>query len=255
MNIEFEFYRNISSVENKKRAALMTAIEHILSDAWGSFSEPFLESHIEKNKSWVLFAKASGEYVGFCSMSVKRIRGKKVHYIEFLAVKKEMQNNGLGGVLSRKMFARIFFYNFLFLLRKPLEVMFITPNVRVLANAAQYADRAYPDPRSADGEGGIAPADEMTWKMANDVIKMSSDPWRTLDREGLVLHHSYKETPWLIYRDETIPWHSDENINIFARRYLGYGKGEDKEFVVRVRFTLRSLVRHLFRTSKKISIS
>lgn len=248
--MQFEFYRDISAAKKEKKAALMTAIEEILTDAWGKFSRPFLESHIEKNGSWVLFARSGEDYVGFCSMSIKRIRRKKTHYIEFLAVKKAFQKNGLGGVLSRRMFTKIVLYNALLLLRRPLEVMFITPNVRVLANAASYADFAYPDPWKADDNGAIPPADEVTWKMANDVIKTSTDPWRKLDREGLVLHDSYKETPWLIYDSDEMPWHSSEKINVFARRYLGYGKREDKEFVVRMRFTLRSLVRHLLNRSK-----
>ena len=57
---------------------------------------------------------------------------------------------------------------------------------------------------------------------------------------------------WLLYDNEQIPWHSDNAVNNFAKHYLGYGKKEDKEFIVRARIGMGSLIRYYFRDLKSV---
>ena len=123
--------------------------------------------------------------------------------------------------------------------------MFITPNIRVLAWVGKFAEFMYPDPYVADENGKIPPVDDNTFTMARELIGQSDNPSRKLNREGLVLEGSYAATPWLIYKNNYIPWASQEKMNTFAVKYLHYGTGEDREFVVRAKIGILSLLRYL----------
>ncbi|TAN58699.1 hypothetical protein EPN15_00275 [Patescibacteria group bacterium] len=166
-------------------------------------------------------------------------------------IRKDFQKLGLGTRLSFLALRKIILRNIFCIIFKPIEIMFITPNIRVLAKTAALADFIYPNPYNADeATGRVTPADDDTWTMAQELIKLSDNPSRRLDREGLVLHGSYASMPWLIYNGEQIPWHRDVAVNSFAKYYLGYGRKEDKEFVVRARIGMGSLIRYYFRDLK-----
>lgn len=242
--MEFEQYKNISLVDKEQLTVLMTAIDGILMDAWGGFPRDFLEKHIEQSDSRLIFAKEKGEYIGFCSMSKKCISGVTVHYMEFLVVKRAFQEKGAGSHLSWMMFKHLLISNFFLLLIQPLEIMFITPNIRVLARVARFASFIYPNPYSVEKDGSIRPADNVTWSMAQELIRNSDNPKRRLHREGLILEGSYVETPWLIYDMDNAPSVEDKRVMSFVKKYLGYHTGEDKELVVRARISLSSILHY-----------
>ena len=125
------------------------------------------------------------------------------------------------------------------------DKFFITPNIRVLSRMAKFASFAYPNPHTADTNGQILPADDKTWKIATTILKKSDNPYRVLEREGLVLIDSYAKTPWLIYNNDNAPWHAENSINVFTRRYLGYHSGQDREFMVRAHINLVSVIKYL----------
>ena len=52
--------------------------------------------------------------------------------------------------------------------------------------------------------------------------------------------------PWLIYDKRYNPWHHNYSVNLFAKRYIGYGSKEDKEFVGGAKIGVRSLARYYF---------
>ena len=230
----------LNEIEKDK---LFKEIDDLIENAWGKFDLKFLENHLLKS-TLISTARIRNELVGFCSISKKEIFKKKVYYFEFTIIRNDFQKLGLGTRLSFLALRRIMLKNIFQIIFKPIEIMFITPNIRVLAKVAALADFVYPNPYEADkATGKIIPADDETWGMARELIKISDNPNRRLDREGLVLHGSYSSMPWLIYDIDKIPWHRKDIINKFARRHLSYGKKEDKEFVVRVRVDILTLIK------------
>jgi hypothetical protein len=125
-----------------------------------------------------------------------------------------------------------------------IEIFFITPNIRVLSRMARFASFIYPNPLISDENGSIPEADDVTWQIAREMLRTSNNPSRKLERDGLVLHGSYNETPWLIYNNDTAPWHANRLMNTFARKYLGYHTSEDKEFMVRAQINLVSIIKY-----------
>ena len=236
----------------KEKTILLGEIDALLKNAWGKFDINFLENHTLTSEQ-ITVARIGDELIGFCAINKKKILNKVVHYIEFTVIRKDFQKLGLGTRLSFLALRKVMLKNIFQIIFKPIEIMFITPNIRVLAKVAALADFVYPNPYEADkATGKIIPADDETWEMAQEIIRLSDNPMRRLDKDGLVLHGSYASMPWLLYDNEQIPWHSDNAINNFAKHYLGYGKKEDKEFIVRARIGMGSLIRYYFRDLKSV---
>jgi hypothetical protein len=246
VNFLFERYSKLSGINSKLKSLLVNDVKQVLENSWGIFPDDFVKNHIF-NADEMFLARESGVCVGLCVMSIRNVLGLKVHYIEFLLVDRKFQGYGLGNFLSQRMIRSEIIKNlFSILAGEPLEIFFITPNIRVLSNSARHASFIYPNPYLADENGNIPPADEKTWEIALDLLKKSDNPGRKLERNGLVLHDSYADTPWLIYNNDNAPWNNDEKINLFAKNYLGYHSGEDREFMVRMQINFTSIIRYLF---------
>jgi len=239
-------YNNVLNPEFDQKQILFEEFNSILKDCWGSFPSNFIEKHIFDEKCRIIVARHINEFIGFCVLSFKKVCGVDVHYIEFLAIKKKFQGFGLGPYLFYLILSDDIKRNFFKLLFKPLEIFFITPNIRTITQISRCSKFIYPNPYLARDDGSIDAADENTWEIAKEIISNSDNPHRKLHREGLVLEGSYAETPWLIYGPENAPWAKDPQVIKFVKKYLGYHNKEDKELVVRAHITLGSVVKYLF---------
>ena len=244
-NIIFEKYPDLQKINDETKYKLKNEINDLLTKSWGTFPSDFIDGHIFGTKK-ILIARVKERCVGFCVTSIKIILGIKINYIELLVVDTHFQKSKIGSQLFFRSIKEEILKNILhLLLGKSLEIVFITPNIRTLAHMARFASFIYPNPYLADEKGSIGLADDETWIIANELIKNSDNPGRKLERNGLVLHQSYVNTPWLIYNNDNAPWHGKEKINTFAKRYLGYHTGEDREFVVRAHINFLSFIRYI----------
>jgi len=235
-------YSRKKAIKNKEE--LGSQINEILKNSWGEFPKDFVVRHIIDSDR-ILIKHKKDEPIAVCSLDVIYLQKKKVYYIEFLSVKKEHQDKKVGAKLTRLMMIYAFLKNIHTIFLRPIEIMFISPNIRVLCSAAKVSRFIYPDPYNIQDSGKINEADEETWSMVKELIRTSDNPSRKIEKEGCVLHDSYGEMPWLLYGNENTPWHRDEHINNFAKRYLGYGEKADKEFVVRMQLSLWSILKYV----------
>ncbi len=245
--VYLEKYKNIKKNEVVAFENLKNEVKSLLNNCWGIFPDDFIEKHILSADNLII-ARVENECVGLCAMSLYNLLNLKIHYIEFLLVNKSFQRSGLGLFLSFRMMRDEIVKNILSIfLGKPLEVFFITPNIRVLSSTAKIASFIYPNPYLSDHFGRIPMADDETWNIARELLKRSDNPNRELLREGLVLKSSYASMPWLIYNNDSAPWDKNEKINVFARNYLNYHKGEDREFMVRAHINLLSIIKYIIK--------
>ncbi len=245
LTVTFERHSNREKLDGHTRAILHEEVDSLLARCWGSFPTTFIEHHIFGAGS-IMIARTDGKCIGFCVTSMKVVLGFRINYVEFLIIDPSCQKNGLGSYMFFLFVRREILRNLIrMLLGNPMEIVFITPNIRVISRLAKFASFIYPNPYESDISGAISPADNDTWGIAQELVKNSDNPGRRLEREGLVLRDSYAQTPWLIYNNDSAPWHYDEKMNVFARRYLRYHKGEDREFVVRAHLNFFSVMRYL----------
>ena len=246
----FKDYSNIfNTLDDKERENLTLEINSILEDAWGKFPDHFVKNHILKSEK-VVFARNSDQCLAFCCVNTKNILGKKVFYIEFLVVRKKFQDQNIGSLLLHSVIKKQILKNIVKIWFYPFEIMFISPNIRVITWIAKFAKFIYPNPYLSDEEGRILLADDVTWRMAQDLIRRSDMPNRKISREGLVLEGSYEYTPWLVYDTNSIPWSRTKSKRIykFTERYLDYAGREGKEFIVRVQLNFFSILKYLARS-------
>ncbi|MFA5143736.1 MAG: GNAT family N-acetyltransferase [Candidatus Omnitrophota bacterium] len=242
-SVVFEKYDDLLNLDAIKKQFLSAQIHSILIDCWGKFHEDFIEKHVLAGNRLIM-AKADDRCIGFCVLSFKNICGVDVRYIEFLAVKKAFQRSSVGPRLFYLSILEDIKKSFFRLLHKPLDIMFITPSMRALAQMARFASFIYPNPRFAEPDGSVPQADELTWNMAQELIRISDKPNRKICREGLVVEGSYADAPWLVYGPEEAPSTNDSQMKRFAKRYLGYHNKEDKELVVRAHITMASIIKY-----------
>jgi len=228
----------LSSNESKVKKG----IREFLKYCWGDFGEDFIEKHII-NTNWALFLREDDRLVGITAVSKKNILNKNIYYLEFTGLLPEIRSLGLMGRINSILFNHIFIDNLIKNGKLTVDIMFISPNPRVLGFLAKVAKFMYPNPLLFDTETKkIPPADEETWQIVEELIRQSDKPNRILHRDGCVLEGSYADMPWLIYKKDEVPWYRNKLVNDFCETYLDYQKEEGKEFIIRAEITLRSLV-------------
>lgn len=240
-----------SKLSITKKQTILDEAFKLIKISWGEFDRKFIEDHLNKSEK-ISLAWGKNELLGICAVSKKNIANKIIYYIEFTVVRPKFQNSELGTKLTFRALRNVFIKNFIKIIYDPIEIMFITPNIRTISRAARLAEFIYPNPYEADQlTGKIELADDKTWFLAKELVK-DENPKCILKREGLVLSGFYFSMPWFIYEDTKIPWHYNKIINKFADRYLGYNKKDGKEFVVRAQFGIISLLKYCFLNLKNL---
>lgn len=245
--ILLEFLYNLHNIPTKNKFQFyISQIDLLITNEWGKFPPDFIQKHIGNAKE-IILAWNNEELVAFTAMSHKKICNKLVHYIEFSVTKKQYQNKSLFQKLNYFLIKEALIKNLIFNKSLSIELMFISPNIRTLTTLVKYVSFIYPNPSFYNRITKSLPeADELTWKMANELIQKSENPNRKIEREGCVLIGSYTRTPWLIHgiiKQLDIPYHHKNLFNEFAEKYLRYKEKADREFIIRARINLIDLIK------------
>jgi hypothetical protein len=233
----------MQNVRKEDRAEVFFDINKLLRKSWGDFPRSFVFRHVLTAQVLTVVWNKK-RLIGFCAINQKEINQRKVIYAEFLIIDPKFQGQSIAPKLFFRALIKLLGLKAIKIIYKPIEIFFITPNIRVLSLFSRYAAFIYPDLTKIDKNGAIPKADYETWCMAREIVKKSEMPYRKLEREGLILHGSYSSSPWLRYSEE-MPWHRKSKLNVFAKRYLKYGKGSDLEIIVRGKITFSSLLKYL----------
>ena len=105
---------------------------------------------------------------------------------------------GITGYLNADFIIEEFLLGLVSRFFRPLNVVTITRNMRVVASITKFASFIYPDPAYFEKHGKLKESNSETWKIINDVVSKSWNPNRKIERVGSVLVGSYADSPWLI---------------------------------------------------------
>jgi hypothetical protein len=248
--IILEYIYNFFSInEDTKYNFYVKKMDELIKKEWGEFPKNFIQKRLGNSKITLLCWKDS-QLVGFSTMSLKTICNKLVHYIEFSIIDRSYQNHSLFQKINFILIKDILLSNLFFNRSFSMELMYISPNIKTISTLAKHVSFIYPNPFLYNRHTKSLPlADDLTWKMVNELIKRSENPHRKIEREGCVLNDSYRDTPWLIWgltKQLEIPKHHSDLINEFAEKYLKYQERSGKEFVIRATITLSDFLRYIF---------
>jgi len=248
----FEVIKDCSFLEKETHDNIKEGIRQLLTNCWGDFGLDFIERHIIK-ATWLLILRKDDEIIGVSAVSKKKMINRIIYYWEITAISREFQSKNLMKKINAILFRYIFIDNLIKNKSLTVEVMLITPNPKVLCFLSEVSNFIYPNPFLFNFVNIIKKniADEETWIMAKKIISQSDKPNRIINRNGCVLNGSYTDMPWLIYKENNIPWCYNEIVNNFCRAYLDYEHKQGKEFIVRSKITPRSLFYYIFRFFRK----
>jgi|GEM_PF-1726509 len=254
-NLNLEFLYNLENIrDTQQKDFYINQINNLITKEWGKFPEKFIEKHIIASRV-IILAWHNNNLIAFTAMSLKNLCNRLVHYIEFTVVKKEYQGLGLSEKLNFILLKGILINNLIFNKSFSINLMFISPNIKTIVSLAKCSSFIYPNPLLYDNKLKSMPeADNLTWNMAQELIRKSEKPDRKIEREGCVLNGSYRDTPWLIYNlaeNLTIPKHYDNFFNDFAENYLKYKERSGKEFIIRAKIGFIDVIKFLLNRSKK----
>lgn len=244
INIYFLKRSEIKKFSEKDLRKLCGELNVLTTDSWGNYGERFIFEHVIKSE-FLAIVENKEKFIAYAAVSIKNFNGKHYYYYEFLVVSPEYQGIGVSKELNKLLFKKIFcenLKNFNF----SINFITVTMNPIVVELINNFSVFMYPSFR--DFEAGIRnrPVPTKIWKAASEALQKSYNPNRKLDRVGLVLHNSYKDTPWLIYKKDKVPRAKNEKINEFCEYYLELNKEKGLEFIVVAKINIIKTIKFLF---------
>ncbi|MFZ6035906.1 MAG: hypothetical protein ACOYUK_02085 [Patescibacteria group bacterium] len=233
------FYESKKLQELKKY--LLINIDSIIESNWGKFSKEFIIHHILKSQI-IKIIRNEEKIVAFASASFKDVNNFPILYLEFTVVNEKYQGYNLSTKLNGDMIAEEVLRGLISRRFKPLNVITITRNMRVVGSLSRLAKKIYPDPEEFGKYGKLKDADDDTWGIVTEILRQSWNPKRKLEREGCVLIGSYEDTPWLIR--PKVQSHYRNSVKEMGRYYLRFHERADREFIVRATFNIASIIKY-----------
>jgi len=220
---------------------LLKSIDQVIEKNWGKFSKDFISHHIIKANR-LKIVRTDNEIVGIAAASLKKINNIDLLYLEFTTFHVKAQGFHLTVILNGAFIAEEYMRRLKSFILKPLNVITITRNIRVLGALTHFASYIYPDYREFERNGKLNPAPDNTWNLILKVLNNSWNPARKLLREGSVLVGSYEDAPWLIL--PKVQKHYNQALLAMGEKYLEFKSKSDKEFIVHAKFQLMSVIKY-----------
>lgn len=235
----FSFYDIQDNSRYIKNYIFLKQLYDLTVVSWGDFGVDFIKDHVINCKYLLLVFTIDKKLVAYAAVNEKFYLSKKFYYFEFLIIHPEYQKLGLGDKIIKYLYKKILLKN-LILGKLSINLITISPNPRILGILSRRSLNMYPNPKFFKN-GHINEANDDIWFIAQEVLKNSYNPNRKLDRQGLVLHDSYKSIPWLIYNFKNVPWDYNKIVNDFCNTYLEYKNKKGKEFIIIAKIGILSL--------------
>lgn len=242
-----EIIKDVSLIEELKQNEIKEEIRELFITHWKHLDPEFFRLYIDHAK-WLLLLRHEGQLVGLAVVYKIRIVNKTLYNFKLSLVVSEFRSLGLMGRMNHMLFNRVFLDNMINNKKLTVEIIFKTPNLRVLGFLANIASFIYPDPRMYDQKSKkISLPDDETWQMVVEYNKQDYPKNMPLSKEGCVVEHETDEWPFCEYEKHGFPLYKDEIVNEFGRTYLQYDKGFRKMFIVHAKITLQGLINYLLR--------
>lgn len=221
---------------------LLKNIDSVIDKTWGKFGKDFILRHIIK-ANLLKIVRDNDKIVGIASATKKEYGGQEILYLEFTVISEKYQGYNLSSILNAEFVIDEFFSKIYKWWFKPLTIVTITRNLRVMGALSKFATYVYPDANEFTRNGKLSEAPDWVWSITNDILLNSWNPKRKIEREGNVLIGSYENTPWLLV-DQTQKYYKD-SVKEMAEKYLELQKKADKEFILFAQYSLVSMMKIL----------
>lgn len=222
----------------QKYEQLLLEISEVAEKGWGKFEIEYLRKNVMDTLFLCLLRNEKDVLIGIAPVKSLKILGKTVYSFGLSVIIPKYRSLKLLKKMFEIMVKKILIKN-ITKGKMSIEFFFITPNIKTLGNLARLAKFMYPNPYLIEKNGKIYPADDQTWELAKEYLRVEGEQPRCFEREGCVMEGFYDKRPHLI---QEYVHHRNKVLNKFGETYL-YSK-PGREVVARVVLSLRSLIKN-----------
>lgn len=243
-HFDIEVISDLMQADERIRASVKKEVKTFFVSRWKDFGDEFFNHSLFDSK-WILLVRKDGALVGVATVHKIMLEAKVFYNFKTDCVTPEYQSIGLLGRMSQILFSYAYWDNLFSQRTFSIEMIFTTPNLRILGLFSKNSTHIYPDPYKYDRENqSIELPDEMTWKYIQAYNKVDYPANLPLSKEACVVEDNDSEWPYLCYKKSGIPYYKEEIVNEFGDHYLQYKEGKKRMFIVYAHITLSDVIRY-----------
>ncbi len=241
---DVEVISDLMKAKEETKVRIKKEVRDFFVTHWKDFGDAFFD-HSLFDSRWIVLVRKEDTLVGVATVHKIRLENKVFYNFKTDGVAPKFQSLGLLGRMSQILFAYAYCDNLVSQRSFDIEMIFSTPNLRVLGLFSKNSTHIYPNPYVYDQENkSMALPDEQTWRYAQAYNAIHFPPNLPLSKEACVIEDTESEWPYLCYKQSGIPYYKEEIVNAFGDHYLGYKEGKQRMFIVYAHITLADVIKY-----------
>lgn len=248
LHFDIEIIKQLSDAKKEIRDSVKKEVKNFFIVNWKDFGDDFFDYSLFHAR-WVLLARFEGELIAVSTVHKKRLYKKVFYDFKTEALNPKYHSFGIFGRINQILFTFAYIDNIIHQKSLYFNMIFTTPNLRIIGNFAKNCSHIYPNPYTFDEQNSsIEMPDEKTWKYVQAYNKVEYPPNRSLSKEACVIDNdSGLQWPHICYTTSGFPYHKDKIVNAFGDHYLGYKEGKKKMFIVCSFITPWDVIKYIFK--------
>ncbi|MFC2073900.1 hypothetical protein ACFLR3_01470 [Campylobacterota bacterium] len=250
---DIEIISDLAGAQNTFKALVKKEIRDFFVNNWKDFGDEFLDHSLLDSK-WILLVRKKDRLIAIATVHKIRLEGKTFYNFKTDGVAPQYQSIGLLGRMSQILFSYAYIDNLITQRSFDIEIIFTTPNLRILGLFSKNSTHIYPNPYKFDQDKkSIELPDETTWKYVQAYNKVDFPPNLPLSKEACVIEDNTSEWPYICYeKSGGIPYYKEQIVNEFGDHYLRYKEGKKRMFIVYAHITFVDVIRYFVKVTLRL---
>ncbi len=247
-----EIISDLTEAHDTRKTLVKNEVRNFFISNWKDFGDEFLDHSLLDSK-WILLVRKNGSLIGIATVHKIKLEGKTFYNFKTDGVAPQYQSIGLLGRMSQLLFSYAYIDNLITQRSFNIEMIFTTPNLRILGFFSKNSTHIYPNPYLYDRDNkSIELPDETTWKYAQAYNKVDFPPNLPLSKEACVVDDNESQWPYICYEKSGIPYYKEQIVNEFGDHYLQYKEGKKRMFIVYAHITLIDVIRYFVKVTLRL---
>ncbi len=249
---DIEVITDLAKAQGQSVRAIKEEVRSFFSSNWKDFGDEFIDHSLLDSK-WLLLVRRKGCLIAIATVHKISLLGKTFYNFKTDGVAPQYHSLGLLGRMSQILFAYAYRDNLMSQRSFDIDIIFSTPNLRILGFFSKNSTHIYPNPYLYDEEkNSIELPDERTWRYIQAYNKVDFPPNLPLSKEACVVEDNTSEWPYICYETSGIPYYKEDIVNKFGDHYLQYKAGKHRLFLVYAHITLIDVIRYFVKVALRI---
>ena len=245
-SFDISVIKELNQAKEEFKANIKKEVKDFFINNWEDFGNAFFD-HSLFDSRWVILVRCQEELIGVATVHRKVLEGKVFYDFKTNAINPKYQLIGLLERMNKILFRFAYIDNLWHQRTLWFNVIFATPNLRVLGFFVKHTTTVYPNPYKYDRKKqSLELPDARTWKYVQAYNKIHYPPDLPLSKEACVVEEKFSRWPYVCYEKNGFPYYKEKVINDFGDHYLGFKEGKKRMFIVCAFITPWDVIRYFF---------